>query len=130
MIAYEGQVKLLDFGVAKFEAGGNETRTGEVKGKMAYMSPEQALGEKLDRRSDLFSVGAVLFECIAGQRMWGPGTDLEVMRKLALDAPPRLDEAVPGAPPALVRLHGRLVARDPEKRPATARDVAEHLRAF
>jgi hypothetical protein len=131
MIAYGGDVKILDFGVAKFEQGGStQTRTGEVKGKMAYMSPEQALGEKLDRRSDLFSVGAVLFECLAGRRMWGPGTDLEVMRKLALDPPPRLDEAVPGTPPALVRLHGRLVARDPGKRPATAREVAEHLRTF
>ncbi len=49
MIAYDGHVKILDFGVAKFDTGGQETRTGEVKGKMAYMSPEQALGEKLDR---------------------------------------------------------------------------------
>ena len=129
MIAYDGRVKLLDFGVAKFEAAGHETRTGEVKGKMAYMSPEQALGEKLDRRSDLFSVGAVLFECLTGRRMWGSGTDLEVMRRLALENPPRLDVALPGAPPALVDLHARLVARDPGKRPATAREVAEELRA-
>lgn len=130
MIAYEGHVKLLDFGVAKFETGGHETRTGEVKGKMAYMSPEQALGEKLDRRSDLFSVGAVLFECMTGHRMWGSGTDLEVMRRLALENPPRLDEAMPGAPPALVALHARLVARDPGSRPDTAKDVADELRAY
>ncbi len=126
MIAYEGFVKLLDFGVAKFDAGGNETRTGEVKGKMAYMSPEQALGERLDRRSDLFSVGAVLFECLTGRRMWGSGTDLDVMRKIALQSPPRID--TPGVPRALVELHMRLVARDPEKRPASAADVAAELR--
>jgi eukaryotic-like serine/threonine-protein kinase len=130
MIAYDGQVKLLDFGVAKFEAGGNETRTGEVKGKMAYMSPEQALGEKLDRRSDLFSIGAVLFECVTGRRMWGSGTDLEVMRRLALETPPRLDDTIAPPPRALVDLHARLVARDPEARPATAQDVANELRAF
>jgi eukaryotic-like serine/threonine-protein kinase len=130
MIAYQGHIKLLDFGVAKFDAGGNETRTGEVKGKMAYMSPEQALGEKLDRRSDLFSVGAVLFECLTGKRMWGSGTDMEVMRRLALEAPPRLDVAMPNAPRPLVSLHARLVAHDPERRPATARDVADELRAF
>ena len=130
MIAYEGHVKILDFGVAKFETGGHETRTGEVKGKMAYMSPEQALGEKLDRRSDLFSVGAVLFESLTGQRLWGTGTDMEVMRRLALEEPPRLDEAMPDAPPALVALHARLVARDPASRPDTAKDVADELRAY
>jgi serine/threonine-protein kinase len=130
MIAYEGQVKLLDFGVAKFEAAGHESRTGEVKGKMAYMSPEQALGERLDRRSDLFSVGAVLFECLTGERMWGVGTDLEVMRRLALEEPPRLDAVMPSAPPDLVALHARLVARDLDKRQATAHEVATELRAF
>jgi serine/threonine-protein kinase len=130
MIAHDGHVKILDFGVAKFETGGHETRTGEVKGKMAYMSPEQALGEKLDRRSDLFSVGAVLFECLTGGRMWGDGTDLEVMRRLALEAPPRLDAAMPDAPAALVALHARLVAHDVAERPATAKDVADELRAF
>ena len=130
MLAYDGHVKLLDFGVAKFEGlGSTQTRTGEVKGKMAYMSPEQALGDQLDRRSDLFSVGAVLFECLTGNRMWGPGTDLEVMRKLALEDPPRLDDGVPGARAGLVRLHEQLVARDPASRPATAREVAERLRA-
>ena len=130
LVGYEGHVKLLDFGVAKFEAGGNETRTGEVKGKMAYMSPEQALGERLDRRSDLFSIGAVLFECLTGRRMWGSGTDLEVMRKLALESPPRLDQSIPNAPHALVDLHARLVERDPAMRPATAQVVADELRAF
>jgi eukaryotic-like serine/threonine-protein kinase len=130
MIAYDGQIKLLDFGVAKFEAAGHESRTGEVKGKMAYMSPEQALGEGLDRRSDLFSVGAVLFECLTGERMWGTGTDLEVMRRLALEDPPTLDEVMPNAPRRLVDLHKRLVARELAQRPATAHDIAEELRAF
>jgi eukaryotic-like serine/threonine-protein kinase len=130
MVAYDGRIKLLDFGVAKLEASAHETRTGEVKGKMAYMSPEQALGEKLDRRSDLYSIGAVLFECLTGRRMWGTGTDLEVLRRMALEGPPRLDEAIPGAPPALVELHTRLVARDPSARPLTALEVAHALRAF
>ncbi|MGH7270782.1 MAG: serine/threonine-protein kinase, partial [Polyangiaceae bacterium] len=132
MIAYAGQAKILDFGVAKFDvgAGGHQTRTGEVKGKMAYMSPEQALGEPLDRRTDLFSVGAILFECVAGHRMWGTGTDLDVMRKLALEDPPRLDATGLDVPGPLVDLHARLVARDRERRPATARDVAEQLRSI
>jgi serine/threonine-protein kinase len=131
IVAYAGHAKVLDFGVAKFEidAGSARTRTGEVKGKMAYMSPEQALGETLDRRADLFGVGAVLFECLAGQRMWGQGTDLEVMRKLALEEPPRLDAIARDVPKALVELYARLVARDPAARPRTAREVADALRA-
>jgi eukaryotic-like serine/threonine-protein kinase len=130
MISYDGNVKVVDFGVARFDTGGRATRTGEVKGKMAYMSPEQALGEELDRRSDLFSVGAMLFECLTGRRLWGEGTDLELMRKIALERPPRLDVALPGAPPALVELQAGLVARDPGARPPTASDVATQLRAF
>jgi eukaryotic-like serine/threonine-protein kinase len=130
MMAYDGRVKILDFGVAKLDAGSHETRTGEVKGKMAYMSPEQALGEKLDRRSDLYSIGAVLFECLTGRRMWGTGTDLDVMRRLALEDPPSLQDAMHDAPPALVKLHARLVARDPAGRPATAKDAADELRRY
>lgn len=128
MVAYEGQIKLLDFGVAKIDAEGL-TRTGEVKGKVAYMSPEQAMGDVLDRRSDLYSIGAVLFECVAGRRMW-QGTDMEVLRQLALDEPPRLEDLAVDAPKELCALYTRLVARDPKTRPATAHDVAEELRAF
>jgi hypothetical protein len=129
MIAYDGQVKLLDFGVAKLDSTEHQTRTGEVKGKMAYMSPEQALGDKLDRRSDLFSLGAVLFECLTGRTMWGAGTDVELMRKLALEHPPLLDSGDGRIAPDLAALQARLVAREPGMRPATAREVARELRA-
>ncbi|HEY8075284.1 MAG TPA: protein kinase [Labilithrix sp.] len=123
MIGHDGHVRLLDFGVAKIEAE-SVTKTGEVKGKTAYMSPEQAMGEAIDRRSDLFGVGAVLYECLTSKRMWGDGTDMEVIRKLALEEPPPLD-----GPPPLKTLYERLVARDAKARPATAREVAEALRA-
>jgi serine/threonine-protein kinase len=129
MIGYDGRVRLLDFGVAKIEAE-SVTKTGEVKGKTAYMSPEQAMGEPLDRRSDLFGVGALLFECIALRRMWGDGTDMEVIRKLALEAPPRLEECGVELPDGMSDLHARLVARSAKDRPATAREVAEALLAF
>ena len=130
MVSYEGHVKLLDFGVAKMDSVDPLTRTGEVKGKTAYMSPEQAMGDPLDRRSDLFSVGAVLFECVSGRRLWGNGTDLDVMRKLALEAPPSLADAAPLAPKELVDLCARLVAKSPRERPENARVVADELRAF
>lgn len=130
MVSYDGNVKVVDFGIARFDSAGPATRTGEVKGKLAYMSPEQALGESLDRRSDIFSMGAVLFECLTGQPMWGEGTDVQLMRKIALEPPPRVDAFLRGAPAALVDLQARMVARDPAARPATARDVALQLRAF
>jgi serine/threonine protein kinase len=133
MVAYEGHVKLLDFGVVKIDQldpKGGRTKTGEVKGKTAYMSPEQAMGEPLDRRSDLYSLGAVLFECICGQKMWGTGTDLDVLRRLALEEPPRLSDVAPSAPAALCALQQRLVARDREDRPPTALAVAVELRRF
>ena len=130
MLGYDGRVRLLDFGVAKIETE-NVTKTGEVKGKTAYMSPEQAMGDPLDRRSDLFGVGALLYECLALRRMWGDGTDMEVIRKLALESPPSLEATGRKALPAeLVTLHARLVARDREGRPATAAEVADALDAF
>lgn len=125
MLGRTGDVLLLDFGVAKIEAERGLTRTGEVRGKTAYMSPEQGLGDPLDRRSDLFALGALLHECVQGTRMWGEGTDLDVLRKLALENPPEL----PGDD-RLSRLYGRLVEKDRELRPATAREVAEEALAF
>ncbi len=130
MLAYDGSVRLLDFGVAKIETE-NVTKTGEVKGKTAYMSPEQAMGDAIDRRSDLFGVGAILFECLALKRMWGDGTDMEVIRKLALEEPPRLDKAGASAlPDGLTELHTKLVAREAKNRPKAADEVADALLRF
>lgn len=125
MIGRTGNVLLLDFGVAKIDAERGLTRTGEVRGKTAYMSPEQGLGDPLDRRSDLFALGAITHECVQGARMWGDGTDLDVLRKLALEKPPDL----PGDD-RLSRLYARLVEKDRELRPSTAREVAEEALAF
>ena len=129
IVGYDGRVRILDFGIAKIETE-STTKTGEVKGKSAYMSPEQAMGEPLDRRSDVFGVGAVLYECLSLRRMWGEGTDLEMIRKLALETPPSLASTGRTLPPDLVALHTRLVARHVGERPATAHDVAVALRAF
>ncbi len=125
MLARDGRVLLLDFGVAKIDASAGLTKTGEVRGKTAYMSPEQGMGERLDRRSDLFAVGSILYECVRGTRMWGEGTELDVLRKLALEEAPRLD-----GPSKLAELHKRLVAKVRRERPASAKEAAESLRAF
>lgn len=127
IVAFDGSVRLLDFGIAKVtEDASKLTRTGEVRGKMAYMSPEQALGEKVEARSDLFSVGAVFYECITGERMWGDGAELELMRKLALEAPPKLGDDT--CIEELAELQHRLVAKRPNDRPADASAVAAVLR--
>lgn len=125
LVSTSGRVVLLDFGVAKIDAGRGLTKTGEVRGKTAYMSPEQGLGDPLDRRSDLFSLGAILYECVEGTRMWGDGTELEVLRKLALESPPPIS-----GDDALAPLCARLVAREPRDRPETAEEVARALEAY
>jgi len=128
MLSYEGEVKLLDFGVAKLDNAAHLTKTGEVKGKTAYMSPEQAMGDPLDRRSDLYGVGATLFEMVAGRRMWTGNTDLELLRQLALAEPPKLSDVVPDVPRALQDIHARLVAKKAKDRFENAEDVAKALR--
>jgi serine/threonine-protein kinase len=132
MVGYDGSVKLLDFGVAKIDLVdcAARTKTGEVKGKTAYMSPEQAMGDCVDRRSDLYSIGAVLFECVTGRRLWGTGTDFEVLRRLALEDPPRLADVAPATPAPLAELQARLVERDVTKRATSAAEVARTLRAL
>ena len=127
MLSYNGQVKVLDFGVAKLESH-QLTKTGEVKGKTAYMSPEQAMSDAVDRRSDLYGVGALLFELVTGTRMWKGESDLEHIRQLALGEPPKLSEAAPDVPAVLHDIHAKLVAKKPSDRPANAAEVARALR--
>jgi serine/threonine-protein kinase len=129
LLGYDGVARLTDFGIAKALGFGSRTRTGEVKGKLAYMSPEQAMCDPLDRRSDLFAVGAVLFECLSGRRMLGEGGDVDLLRRLSTEDAPPLTEAWAEAPPSLCALHARLVARDPSARPRDAWQVAQALHA-
>ncbi len=125
MIAYDGQVKLLDFGIAKIEAGAALTRTGEIRGKTAYMAPEQAMGDCVDRRSDIYAVGVLLYEALVGEKQWGEGSDLAVLRRMAFGPPPRLE----GVAEDVCILHETLVRTDPADRLGTAREVALALRS-
>jgi formylglycine-generating enzyme required for sulfatase activity/tRNA A-37 threonylcarbamoyl transferase component Bud32 len=125
-------VKILDFGLARARTGDdvNLTKTGAILGTPAYMSPEQARGEKADHRSDLFSLGAVLYRMLAGEQPFKGNDTLSLLMALATEEPRSLRELNPQVPPALAELVMQLLAKDPAKRPASARGVAEELASF
>ncbi len=127
LVTYDGATKLLDFGVAKNAASTVKTRTGALKGKIAYMSPEQARGAPLDRRSDIFSLGIVLWEMVATQRLYRADNDLATLQ-LIIHQPPRPPSQVrPECPPELERIVLRALAQDPEARYPTAEQLVLEL---
>lgn len=81
-VTYDGQVKVVDFGIAKAMNSSHETRTGMLKGKVGYMAPEQAKGERVDRRADIFSVGVMLWEAAVGRRLWKGLNEVQVLHQL------------------------------------------------
>jgi serine/threonine-protein kinase len=130
LVSYEGVVKLADFGIAKAEARATRTESGALKGKIAYMSPEQASGGAMDRRTDVFSLGVCGWELVSGRRRLDDGHELDTLARARAGEVPPLAEARPDVPPALARVLERALARDPERRPATARALADELRAW
>jgi len=126
-VTYGGDVKLLDFGVATAAHRLTQTASGEVKGKYAYMSPEQCRGEPLDRRSDIFSLGIVLYELTTLRRLFKRANELQVMKAITEDPIPRPTREVEGYPPCLEEICVRALARDPAQRYATAAEMREDL---
>ncbi|WP_437483651.1 protein kinase [Sorangium sp. So ce1014] len=130
-VTYDGAVKILDFGIAKAANRVNETRDGALKGKVPYMSPEQCTSEQLDRRSDIYSVGILLYEMSTGSRLFRRGvTEFELMRAIVEDPVLPPIEVCSDYPPELQRIVLKCLERDREKRYATARDLQIDLEAF
>jgi eukaryotic-like serine/threonine-protein kinase len=129
-VTFDGQVKVVDFGVAKAATSSQKTQTGVIKGKISYMAPEQALGRKVDRRADIFAVGIMLWEAIASRRMWKDLPDAGIIHYLALGELPKLAEHAPDAPPALAAVCARALASEPEERFATAAEMRAALDAY
>lgn len=124
LLGRAGEVKLADFGIATASA---RVHDGGVKGKFAYMAPEQARGERLDARADLYAVGAMLYESLAGRRAL-PTRETEVMLEAARrGAIEPIEEAAPWVHPALAAVVGRAVAPDPDERFQDARSFREAL---
>ena len=114
-ITYAGKVKVFDFGVAKAEILDNKTQAGVVKGKLSYMSPEQISGEKIDSRSDIFSIGILLYEMLSGKRMYMGDTATLIQKCLTVDFVP-LREINPDLPSELYTILDKALERDREKR--------------
>jgi serine/threonine-protein kinase len=129
-ITYDGGVKLVDFGVAKNLANANQTRPGALKGKFSYMAPEQFLGRSSDRRADIFAVGIMLWEMLAGRRFWNGASDAEIASHLVSDRPfPSLPPDL-GVPVGVEAICTRALQRDRNRRYATAADMeadVEHV---
>jgi serine/threonine protein kinase len=127
MISYEGSVKLVDFGVAKAENRASETRSGTVKGKISYLSPEQCRGAPVDRRSDLFSLGIVFWEMLTTERLYRRASDFENMHAIVTEPPPPPSTRRPGLTPEIDGVAMRLLAKNVEERFQTADEVIEAL---
>ena len=141
MIGHDGRVKVLDFGLAKQQlqdALGHETAlptanlTGEgrIVGTVAYMAPEQAQGKPVDQRSDIFSLGIVLFEMATGQRPFAGDSSVSVLSAVLKDTPPLVTDLRPHLPRDLGRMVKRCLAKDPEERYQTAKDLRNDLKAL
>ncbi len=127
LVTFDGQAKVLDFGVAKSLDSAFETQAGIVKGRIAYMAPEQARGGQVDRRADVYAAGVMIWEAAAGRRLWAGKRDVEILTSMIGEGPPPLLSALPGTEPALAALCQRAMARDPAARHATAAELLEDL---
>jgi serine/threonine protein kinase len=130
VVAFDGSVKILDFGIAKAANQVEQTRTGEIKGKLSYMSPEQCLGKPLDCRSDIFSLGVVLYEWLTGFKLFTGESEVAVMRSITegkIYAPSYFREDLPER---LELILMKALERDRDKRYQTAAQMQKDLDAF
>lgn len=128
-VTYDGVAKVLDFGIAKTGTQASQTKTGEIKGKLSYMPPEQLLGEELDRRADVFAMGAVLWELVIEAPLWSGLDQGTVMHRLASGEIPR-PTAKHGLDAELEAILLRATAAEREDRYQTALEMHEALSAY
>ena len=128
MIEPGGHVKVMDFGIAKLETGASLTVAGSIMGTPNYMSPEQARGTKVDARSDLFSLGCVLYECLTGQKPFQGESISVILVKILTEEPPPVDFASTGLPLEIGAVLKRALAKDPAARYASGALLVDALR--
>jgi serine/threonine-protein kinase len=130
MIGYNGSVKLLDFGIAKADHRAHKTQAGVVKGKFAYMAPEQCTAGQADHRLDIFALGVCLFETFTGRSLYRRQTEAATMRAVIMDPVPSLKERLPDVADELEQILQKALAKEPSDRFATAADFANELERF
>jgi serine/threonine-protein kinase len=130
IVTYHGTVKLVDFGIARAESNLTKTEAGTLKGKVAYVSPEQAQGEPLDRRSDIWALGTVLHELLTGVRVFRRESDLKSLEAVTKARVPSTREARPDVPEELDRIVLKAMSRQLEERYQTAAEMEHDLAAF
>jgi len=131
-LTYDGQVKLLDFGIAKATSSDHDTQGGLIRGKVDYIAPEQARGDRVDRRADVFSLGAMIWEAATRQRFSGGHTvgDVTKLHRRLSGSEPDVHEVRPDLPGPLAELIRCALALDPTQRFASAAALAEALESF
>ncbi len=130
IVTFEGQAKLIDFGVAKMTGSGGMTLAGVLKGKLAYMSPEHVLGEAVDRRADLFSLAVLLHELVTGRRLFWAESQIQTLHAVCTREIPPPRRINPHVPPELDAVITRALSRHREQRFAWASEMGAALRRF
>jgi len=134
-VTTDGRLKILDFGVAKLQSAPEDagrsveemttvTKSGAVVGTVAYMSPEQLRGKAVDHRSDIFSVGAILYEMLTGRRAFRGETEVDTMTAVLCENPPEIHLEEAGVPASFQQIVAHCLEKEPENRFQSARDLA------
>ncbi|WP_394850502.1 protein kinase [Pendulispora brunnea] len=129
-VTYDGEVKLVDFGIARTNLSNTATQAGTFKGKPSYTAPEQVRGDPIDRRADVFATGIVLWELLAHRRLFRADTPMEAMHKLLLEEIPLLSSVNPDVHPILDAVCARALQKDPDSRFETAAEMRAALQSY
>ncbi len=131
VVTFSGDVKIVDFGIAKSDNKGiDQTKSGKLKGKVPYMSPEQARGDSIDARTDIFATGVMLFELTTGRRLFKGASEYETLKLICDREYPRPSQIVANYPPALERIVMRALEKDRDERFQSAREMQHELETF